>query len=256
MAEDLMKTRLYSGELGANWTQKFLSRHPELSSRWSRPLERERANNYTFETVSDWFNKFHITIIQYSIVKGDCYNMDEKGFNMGHLCKEKVICSKRNLDPRVKEPTNTDWTSLLECISDDGVNLPPFTIFKGKIQMEAWIHELQKNGKVCISQKGWTNNSLGLEWLKQVFHPRTKERQRGAWRLLVIDGHTSHITIEVIRFCQVNSLVLLCLPPHTTHKLQPLDVSVFSPLAKRYSRELSTKFRNTKAAMVEKADFI
>ena len=56
-------------------------------------------------------------IIQYSIVRGDCYNMDEKGFNIGRLGKEKVVCSKENLDPRVREPTNTEWVSLLECIS-------------------------------------------------------------------------------------------------------------------------------------------
>ena len=45
--------------------------------------------------------------------------------------------------------------------------------------------------------------------------------------LLVLDGHGSHITIEVIEFAQSNNIHLLCLPSHTSHILQPLDIGVF-----------------------------
>ena len=182
--------------------------------------------------------------------------MDEKGFGIGSIQEGKVICSKENLDPRIKEPSNTEWASLLECISNDGFLLPPFFILKGKIQMEAWLQELQKGGKICLSDKGWTNNSLGLQWFKDVFQPVTKQRQKGAWRLLILDGHSSHITTEVITFCKENSIVLACLPPHTTAVLQPLDVSFFLPLATEYRRSLVNIFTLTKASAVTKTDFI
>ena len=50
--------------------------------------------------------------------------------------------------------------------------------------------------------------------------------------LLLIDGHKSHITLDVVYLCRDNDILLFCLTPHTTHALQPLDVAVFKSLAK------------------------
>ena len=182
--------------------------------------------------------------------------MDEKGFGMGLIGKEKVFCSRDNLHPYMKEPTNTEWVSVLECISACGDILPPFIIFKAKIMLEAWVKKVQRRGRVCLSDKGWTNNYLGLEWFKQVFHPYTQRYQKGKYRLLILDGHASHITSDVIEFCRNQNIVLACLPSHTTHILQPLDVSFFFPLANSYRRKLSQKFRLIKAVAVGKRDFI
>ena len=45
--------------------------------------------------------------------------------------------------------------------------------------------------------------------------------------LLVQDGHSSHVSVDQIELAQANDIYLLCLPAHTTHILQPLDVGVF-----------------------------
>ena len=45
--------------------------------------------------------------------------------------------------------------------------------------------------------------------------------------LLILDGHASHVTINVIKLAHENNIHLLCLPAHTSHILQPLDVGVF-----------------------------
>ncbi|KAF2888963.1 hypothetical protein ILUMI_17210 [Ignelater luminosus] len=51
--------------------------------------------------------------------------------------------------------------------------------------------------------------------------------------LLILDNHESHSSIPVLNLCKSNGVVLLSFPPHTSHKLQPLDRMVFGPL-KRY----------------------
>jgi len=56
-------------------------------------------------------------------------------------------------------------------------------------------------------------------------------------RLLVMDRHSSYITARFIAFCIEHSIKLLILPPHTSHVLQPLDVSVFSPLKRALAAE-------------------
>lgn len=57
-------------------------------------------------------------------------------------------------------------------------------------------------------------------------------------QLSVIDGNDSHVTWEFLRYCLENDIIPLCLPAHSTHILQPLDVGLFGPLARNYSTAL------------------
>ena len=43
--------------------------------------------------------------------------------------------------------------------------------------------------------------------------------------LLVLNGHNSHVTLEVV----ISTMNIISLPSHTFHVLQPLDVSCFTP---------------------------
>ena len=53
--------------------------------------------------------------------------------------------------------------------------------------------------------------------------------------LVIEDGH-SHISLEAIKLAQDNDVHLLCLPSHTTHILQPLDISVFKPFKSFFNK--------------------
>lgn len=55
--------------------------------------------------------------------------------------------------------------------------------------------------------------------------------------MLIMDGHSSHVTAKVISFCMQNAIDLLLMPPHCSHVLQPLDVSVFAPLKRALGKE-------------------
>jgi hypothetical protein len=87
-----------------------------------------------------------------------------------------------------------------------------------------------------MSEKGWTNNVVTLETVRR-YEEETREKANGRWRLLYLDGHNSHITLEVIEYTRQNKIVAICLPPHTTHALQPLDVGVFGPFKLALSDE-------------------
>jgi len=56
--------------------------------------------------------------------------------------------------------------------------------------------------------------------------------------MLIFDGHISHVNREFLSTCLDYKVLPLCLPPHTTHFSQPLDVSVFAPLKSAYSNIL------------------
>ena len=57
-------------------------------------------------------------------------------------------------------------------------------------------------------------------------------------QLLIFDGHVSHKSLEVIELARKNHIELICLPPHCSHKMQPLDRVFFGPLKSRYSAEI------------------
>ena len=91
--------------------------------------------------------------------------------------------------------------------------------------------------------------------MKKSFEPATAEYLHGEYRLLIVDGHASHISTEFIKFCNERKIILLCLPLHTTHMLQPLDVSVFGPLSREYKKQLEVVTRFN-VCSVDKVDFL
>ena len=109
---------------------------------------------------------------------------------------------------------------------------------------------------ITSSQSGWTNNELGLAWLRDVFHPLTQAKAGRSKRLLFVDGHGSHISIEFLEFAISHRIPVVVLPPHSTHTLQPLDVGMFSPLAKAYSKGLDhLMFKYQASVLLHKGDF-
>jgi hypothetical protein len=110
-------------------------------------------------------------------------------------------------------------------------------IFKAKHTNTSWIPtDAPDNWRFTTSNSGWTSDSHALEWVQGTFEPQTRpsESQR---RLLIMDGHGSHITARFISFCMDNAIDLLILPPHCSRVLQPLDVGVFSPLKRALAVE-------------------
>ena len=142
--------------------------------------------------------------------------------------------------------------TTLEFISSRGRLFQPLVIFRGKRIQKSWTDEWARPA-YAVSPNGWTDNEVGLAWLKEVFHPATVNL--GGRRLLLIDGHESHVSVDFIEFCWAVDIVPLCLPPHTTHYLQPLDVGCFGPLAKAYKKQLDER-NKMGIVQITKLDFL
>ena len=149
-----------------------------------------------------------------------------------------------------------EWTSIIQGINAKGWAIPPFIIFQGKHHLSAWYKELSipHDWVINVSENGWTNNELGLEWLKH-FDKHTKERTVGCYRLLVLDGHESHNSVKFHQYCEDHKIITLCMPPHSSHLLQPLDVGCFAPLKKAYGRQAELLMRN-KITHISKLEFL
>jgi hypothetical protein len=266
MAEELLQEKgedLDRNPLGKNWPTSFLTRHSDLKSMFTNPQDKNRWFSEEYDTFKHFFDLYSRTVNTYLIEPEDQYNMDEKGAMMGVIGHQRCIVSKSNKKPKVAQDGNREWVTLVECVSMIGTVLSPWIIFKGKVQPAKWMakmKELRKDeefvGHICISDNGWTDNELGVEWLKRCFEPETAKRQKGKWRLLLWDGHSSHISTAAIRFCLAHDIIPLCLPPHTTHLLQPADVGLFGPEATLYKNAIQRRSRPGAAHKIDKIDFL
>ena len=177
----------------------------------------------------------------------------------------------------LKSPQSRSWTSFIECITADGRILTPGIIFKGKeLQTQWFLKEFRKiaNWHYATSPNGWTDNHLGIEWLKTVYLPQTMPTDPSDARLIILDGHGSHATVclraylkyhkiglivlqdEFMAECYLNNIYLCYLPAHCSHGLQPLDNGPFNVLKAAYRRELEKLAVLTDSAPVDKINFI
>ncbi|KAF8251780.1 DDE-domain-containing protein, partial [Wilcoxina mikolae CBS 423.85] len=73
--------------------------------------------------------------------------------------------------------------------------------------------------------------------------------------LLLLDGYGSHCTKEFLDFCDDHYIIPFCLPPHTTHLLQPLDVVCFQPY-KYFHAEAVDAATRTGCSDFDKLEFL
>ncbi|CAF4434030.1 unnamed protein product, partial [Didymodactylos carnosus] len=73
--------------------------------------------------------------------------------------------------------------------------------------------------------------------------------------LLILDGHKSHQSVRTVELAIENDILLLCIPPHSTHVLQPLDVTFFKPIKQKYREILSEYYRTSRYKNVTKDIF-
>jgi hypothetical protein len=217
-----------------NWPQTFRRRHPQLKSKNNRPMPWERHDNSIYDKVVHWFDVIKEELCRPDVLLENVYNMDETGIMLSMLGSVKVLVGKD--DGRDYRGTGTKRTMVtaIECVSASGEYLNP---------MINWTTYSTPGWFYALSETGYNDSFISLEWIKQVFDPQTRARADGKPRILICDGFGTHETLEILEFCFENNIILCRLPSHTSHKTQPCDVSVFGPLKTAYRDEVERRYR-------------
>jgi hypothetical protein len=149
----------------------------------------------------------------------------------------------------------------LACCCADEFALPLGIIYAADTKniQSTWVDEVDVRKHevfVSVSPSGWSNNDIGLAWLEQVFERNTAKKARRRYRLLILDGHSSHLTEDFLGYCHQHKILLAVYPPHSTHTLQPLDVVMFKPLSTAYSKAVLTRLHCSRGLLsIKKGDF-
>ncbi|PVH73962.1 DDE-domain-containing protein, partial [Cadophora sp. DSE1049] len=243
IARRRLKTKKATKPPNKNWAQAFQKRHPALKSRRVRAMAWERHENNIYDKITHWFEVIGKVLEDPAILAENIYNMDETGVMLSMLGSVKVLLGQD--DPRdyrgaiVKRTTVT----AIECISANGRSLLPMIIWPASTHRSNWTTFPTPGWHYAISDSGYTDSKISLEWLKRVFEPQTREQANQKPRVLICDGFGTHETLEALEFCFENTIILCRLPSHTSHKLQPCDVTVFPRLKDIYREEAERLFQ-------------
>jgi hypothetical protein len=242
--------------LGQRWLQSFMARQPRVSSIIGRSIEVARADAASPAIVRAFLELFERTRIELNIKLDDIWNMDETGIALGVCTNTRVIARASKRKAYIKAPGNREWVSIIESVSATGRKLRCMVIFKGKSLHTTWFpSESVPDWIYTTSENGWTANVIGLEWLRRIYIPETTP-DPGRHRMLILDGHGSHVDIEFMWECRQHQIHLLYLPAHTSHLLQPLDLAPFSVIKSKYRHQIQELSLIDDAAPVKKERFI
>ncbi|XP_069671644.1 uncharacterized protein [Periplaneta americana] len=172
---------------------------------------------------------------KYNFSPVNVYNIDESG--IGTVQEPGNIMAPKG---QKRVGSVTSWErgkniTIICAMNAAGTFVPPMFIFP-RARMSPTLEKDGPPGEFyCCSKNDWTNEHLYLQWLEH-FSKFVKCSNENPV-LLLLDNHYSHMTLEAYEFCKKHGIVVVSIPPHTSHRVQPLDVTFFGPLKKAYSQE-------------------
>ena len=155
----------------------------------------------------------------------DIYNCDETIVDLNKATK-KVIVPEHYSKAHSRSVSGIEHISILCCANADGSAIPPMIIFKNCHPGGKYGDGGPDGALYSFSPSGFMDGDLFKRWLVKLFIPHTHPTPERPV-LLILDGHASHSTIDMIEAAMANNVILLAMAPHTTHMCQPLDVAVF-----------------------------
>lgn len=264
MAQSILKKRKSDHEVGQKWSERFLARNPTLNTRYGYYQEKSRQKAGADEaTQRAFYRLLSNTVRKYNILPQNIWNCDEKGIIMGRMSgKKKVIVRAGNKHPTLASNESREFVTVLETINAVGEVLPPFIVWQGKTHREGYYgvggcHD--DDATFACSPSGYMDEDLGFSYMSEHFYTHTKPKRTKKsppiHRLLIVDGHCSHTYWRVVEFALNHDIHMLCLPSHSTHFMQPLDVGCFGILSKAYSKHLNTWHFNHPMGDIKKPHF-
>lgn len=218
---------------GVDWLKSFKKRNSAISLRKPQATSIARSTAFNKFNVNLFFDKLEDVMKRFEFAPQNIFNMDETGISTVHV-PVRVLAAKgtKQIGSMTSAERGVNVT-LISAINAIGNSIPPIFIFP-RVNFKHHMLKGAPTGSVgTANPSGWSNADIFMIFLSHfVEHSHANNTNKV---LLILDNHESHISVESLNYAKEKGIVMLTLPPHTSHKLQPLDRTVFGPLKKYYN---------------------
>lgn len=172
-------------------------------------------------------------VLSEGIDPGRIFNMDETGLSTVQKHRESILSPKglKQVGKATSAEKGLTITAVC-CISATGVFIPPMLIFPRKNFAERLLKGAPPGTIGACSPSGWINSDLFVLWLKHFI--KSCNARENPKTVLLLDNHESHISLDAFELCRSKGIILVSFAPHTLHRCQPLDLTVYGPLKTAY----------------------
>lgn len=222
------------GMAGKNFYYEFMRRHGnDLSLRKPQATSLARSTSFNRHNVSTFFSKLKEVQEREGFTPDRIYNVDETGMSTVHNPSNVIATKGAKQVGHMTSGERGVNVTVISSVNAIGNSVPPAFVFP-RVHYKDNMLKGAPPGSIGFAHiSGWSNSEIFVSYLQHFIKHSKPSLENKV--LLILDNHKSHVSIECLKLAKDSGIVLLTFPPHTSHKLQPLDRSVFGPLKKYYN---------------------
>ncbi|XP_077972205.1 uncharacterized protein LOC144427221 [Styela clava] len=169
------------------------------------------------------------------ILPQNIWNLDKTGI-VSVVKTSQVLAEKgRKQVGRITSAERGVTVTMYACVNAIGNALPPAFVAPRVHFQDRMLRDAPPGSLGLACRSGWMTTEIFPEVLAHFIRLMKVSKSNPA--ILLMDNHTSHISLGVFDMSRSHGLHILTFPPHCSHKLQHLDVSVFGPFKREYASQ-------------------
>ena len=259
VANDIQGFSLIHKEAGKKWLKNFIKCYPNLTNKSPKLLSVYRAKCTNEGVIDAWFQLYKDTLRENGIQSpAYIWNIDECGC-IDQPKARSVVCLSNQRSNQLTASEQGETTTAVVYASAAGLHVPPLVIHKGKKVMEAWRKGMKRGITLGASENGWITKRLFYIYGQCFIDKLTgwgMLKDATKKHLVLMDSHKTHMfNYQFMKLMSDNNIVVLAIPAHTSHLIQPLDDAPFAAFKSAWYEAMRIHTRASGARKLSKAEF-
>ncbi|XP_076035779.1 uncharacterized protein LOC143021873 isoform X4 [Oratosquilla oratoria] len=222
---------------GKDWMAGFMKRHCKITLHLPESTSVASVQAFNKQSVGEFFDIWTKTQAEKMFGPESVYNLDETGITTVQNVPKILATREQKQIGQTAAAERGTLITVCCCVNAVGRSLPPAMIFP-RVHFKDFMTKGSPTGTLGLAtQSEWMNSDLFPLVLQHFIKHMGCSTEKPA--VLFMDNHESHLSLEVMEMARKHGLSIITFPPHTSHKLQPLDVSVYGPLKTHYKQAVN-----------------